>query len=98
ETDDFDVAELAAIEAGAEDFERGEKELFVYTDPKELEQVRKNLEAAGLASSEVSFEYQPTAALSLNKEAQDKVIKLSEVLEDLEDVNRVHSNVEFSKE
>jgi len=93
---DLDEAELAAIDAGAQDIERGEKELFVYTAANELERVRKNLESAGFASNEVSLEWLPNSPVPVSdKETAEKVLRLSELLEEIEDVSKVYGNFDI---
>lgn len=88
-----DEVELAAIDAGAAEIEHEDGQVFVYTDPKELETVRKNLERAGFLSNDVGFEWQPTATVPIaDKEIAEKVIRLAEALEDLDDVTRVSGN------
>ena len=99
ETADLDAVELAAIDAGAEDVEAFEGKVYVYTDPKELEHVRKNLAAAGLESNDIGFEWHPTAMISItDKSMADKILKLSDLLDDLDDVTNIHSNVDIAPE
>lgn len=96
ETSDADAVELAAIDAGAEDVEADDGKVFVYTDPKELEQVRKNLAASQLESNDVGFERQPTAMIKIeDKSLADRILKLSDALDDLDDVTNIHSNVDI---
>lgn len=99
ETNDVDAAELAAIDAGAEDVEAFEGKVFIYTDPKELELVRKNLVASNLESNDIGFEWHPTAMIHVgDKPLADKILKLSDTLDDLDDVTNIHSNVEIAPE
>jgi YebC/PmpR family DNA-binding regulatory protein len=99
ETPDVEAAELAAIEAGAEDFQSHDGRVFVYTDPKALEAVRKNLAESGIEPSEVSFELTPTVTVPVTDPAlAKKVIALSEVLEELDDVVGVASNFDVPEE
>lgn len=92
-------AELAAIDAGAEDVEADGNSVFVYTDPKKLQKVRQNLEAAGLTSNEIGFEFHPISTIIVSDpKVAEKVIKLSEALDDIDDVTSVHSNVDISPE
>jgi len=91
--------ELAAIDAGAQDVEADDGTVFVYTDPKELEAVRKNLAAAGFESSEVGFEFQPHTTVPITDEkTAERVMKLAELLEDLDDVTKVSSNFDVPAE
>jgi len=93
---DIEVAELAAIEAGAEDFESTGDELYLYTDPKELESVRQNLRAAGFEPQEVSFEQTALTTIPLeDPTTAQRAINLSEALEEIDDVTAVHSNFDL---
>ena len=93
---DTETAELAAIEAGAEDFEIEDGQVFIYTDPKELEHVRRNLVTAGFESNEVSFEFHPTTTVPITDEKlSERIIKLATALDDLDDVTKVSSNFEI---
>src|SRR3989344_3673326 len=65
---DAETAELSAIDAGAEDVEAEGKTVVVYTDPKDLENVRRNLSKSGFESSEVSFEFHPTTTVPITDE------------------------------
>jgi YebC/PmpR family DNA-binding regulatory protein len=95
---DLDEAELAAIDAGAHDIERGEKELFVYTAANELERVRKSLEKDGFSSNEISLEWLPSSPVPISdKETAEKVLRLSELLEEIEDVSKVYGNFDLDE-
>ncbi len=68
------------------------------TDPASLEAVRKNLETAGLQVENADFAMIPKATIELDEKTAHQVLRLIEALEDLEDVQRVYSNAEFSDE
>lgn len=90
---DPESAELSAIDAGAEDVEAEDGTVFVYTNPTELENVRRNLATAGFESSEVSFEFHPTVSVPIvDEKLSEKIIKLATALDDLDDVTKVSSN------
>lgn len=92
-----EAAELAAIEAGAEDFSELDGKLFVYTAPTELENVRQKLQTATFVPSEISFELEPTVTIPISDpDLAKKVIKLSETLDEVDDVTNVASNFEIS--
>lgn len=89
-------SELAAIDAGADEVEAEEKTVFVYTDPKDLELVRRRLTDAGFLSDQVSFEYHPSATVLITDEKLvEKIIKLANSLDDLDDVTKVSSNYDI---
>lgn len=86
---------LAAIDAGAVDFESDDGCVSFYSTPETLEGVREALDEAGaeITSSELSMVPQNTIALE-SKEAV-RTLKLLDQLEELEDVQRVFSNADF---
>jgi len=96
ESDKAEEIELAAIEAGAEDIAQEEGKVFVYTNPKELDQVRRALSEAGYNSEEMELTWEPTSTVQVDEEKGEKLIKLSEMLEDLDDVTHVSSNFEIA--
>lgn len=95
---DADAAEdlaLAAIDAGAIDFDTDDGVVSFYSTPSDLEGVREALSAVGasLRSSELSMVPQNTVPLD-EKEAA-RTLRLLDQLEDLDDVQRVYSNADF---
>lgn len=89
---------LAATEAGALDVgEDDEEEYFgVLTEPTELHQVRLGLEAAGIKAEDVQFVLIPRTRVETPAEDAIACLRLINVLEDLDDVVRVTSNIELS--
>src|SRR5258708_6694360 len=89
---DPDEVGLAAIDAGAEDVETDEETIEIYTSPGSLEAVRKALEGAGVPveSAENTMVAKQTVELDSNKARQ--ALRLVELLEDLDDVQRVTAN------
>lgn len=98
-TADIETAGLTAIEAGADDFEEGDGELVVYTQPKQLDQVKKNLELAGLEirSSELSYRNLNTVKITDPKVA-GQLAKIMDALEDLDDVTATFANFDIPAE
>ena len=87
-------AELAAIEAGAQDFEPGEEEgqtLFL-TDPSDLDAVAKALPGFGFKVLSVKLGYKaknPVSMASLSAEAQEEVQAFLAGIENNDDVQNV---------
>lgn len=90
-----DIA-LAAIDAGADDVSIENGYLEVYTAPNKLELVRKALEQAKYAVSSAEISMIPKTTLELGEEEALKALKLMDRIEELDDVQRVFSNVDFS--
>ena len=95
---DPDDLALIAIDAGAEDVDVQDEQVEVKTDPSSLEPVRKALESNGLEIENADFALVPKMTVELEEKAAHQVLRLIEALEDLEDVQRVYSNAEFSDE
>jgi YebC/PmpR family DNA-binding regulatory protein len=95
---DPDEVALIAIDAGASDVETTADPLEIYTEPSDLEHVRKALEAAGVAveSADTALVAKQTVAVDTNKARA--LLRLVESLEDNDDVQRVTSNLEISEE
>ncbi len=95
--DPDDVA-LLAIDAGAEDVDTTSVPLEIYTAPHDLEAVRSALEAAGVAveSAESAMIARQTVELDVARARQ--AIRLVELLEDLDDVQRVTANFDIPEE
>ena len=96
---DEDAIMEAALEAGAEDVVTNDYgSIEVLTEWTELATVKDALEAAGLtpADSEVSMIASTQSELDLA--GAEKVMKLIDRLEDLDDVQNVYSNADISAE
>lgn len=93
-----DDVSLAAIDAGAEDVEPVGNTLVVYTAPGAVEKVKAALEAAGerVTSAEVSM--RPNSTVRVEGPTADKVLRLVDALEELDDVQRVHANFDIPDE
>jgi YebC/PmpR family DNA-binding regulatory protein len=87
---------LVAIDAGAEDVRIEDGYLEVYTEPSKFEMVRKALEQAKLTVSSAEVTMIPKTTLELGDEEALKALKLMDRIEELDDVQRVFSNVDFS--
>jgi YebC/PmpR family DNA-binding regulatory protein len=92
---DTEELELLAIDAGADDVDSSGDQVEVYTRPTDLEAVRKSLEAGGvkIESAELSMTAKNTVELDESKARQ--ALRLVELLEDQDDVQRVTANFEI---
>ena len=95
---DADEVALAAIDAGASDVDTEADPIEIYTEPGDLEAVRKALDAAGLAVESAEQAMLPKQTVSLDAEHVRKALRLVELLEDLDDVQRVTANVDIPEE
>ena len=88
----------AAIELGADDVRSEGDSILVVTSPKEFETIRDGLKKAGLpepGSAEVTMIAENTVHLA-GKEAES-VLKLLQALEDHDDIQNVHSNLDVDE-
>lgn len=93
---DVDEISLKAIDAGAEDVEAvSPGTLAVYTAPGAVEKVKRELEAQGerVTSAEVSM--RPSQTVRVEGPTAEKLLRLVEALEELDDVQRVHANFDI---
>jgi transcriptional/translational regulatory protein YebC/TACO1 len=70
----------------------------VYTAPGDLEAVREALTSAGFAIASAELSLIAKSHVALDPKEAEQVLRLLEKLEDLDDVQRVYSNAEFSDE
>lgn len=85
-------AEMIIIDSGAEDFEEDNGIIYVYTDPKKLEEVKKNIEFKAIPIDSAKIEMNPKTYVNVPENKKDAVIKLLGALEELEDVNVIFTN------
>lgn len=90
-----DEIEMAAIEAGADDIVKDNGELIIFTAADKLASVKEALTTAGAKVESADIELIPKDSLQVeNKETLDKIEKLVEALDELDDVSGVYSNLE----
>lgn len=93
---DDDALMAAAIEAGAEDIVVGaDKSVEVLTDPADFETVRNAMREAGFPSDEAELTLRATTSVDLEAEEAGSMLRMIDMLEDLDDVQNVYSNAEI---
>jgi YebC/PmpR family DNA-binding regulatory protein len=95
---DPDEVALAAIDAGAADVDTDTDPIEIYTEPSDLEAVRKALDAAGVAVEEAESAMIPKQTTTVDADHVRQVLRLMDLLEDIEDVQRVTSNADIPEE
>lgn len=92
-----DDAMLAVLDAGAEDAVEQDGEIVVYTDSKELAKVRQAISDAGLEVVDAELSYIANNTIEVSDQSTaDKIIRLMEALEDLDDVVNTHTNFDIN--
>lgn len=85
-----------AIEAGADDVVPEGEAYSVYTKPAALHAAGQYFAAKGIVVHEVSLGYRPKDTISLDHDVQEKLTKLLEALEDIDEVHEVFTNATFT--
>lgn len=87
---------LRAIDAGAEDVNTEKGYVEIYTQPQDLETVRKVVEEKEhVISAELSL--MPNTTVLLEEKKAVQALNFLDEIEGLEDVQRVFSNIDFSE-
>ena len=91
---DEDELTLIAIDAGADDIEYENGVFEIYTDPDNFNKVRQNLldENFDIESAEITLF--PQNYTKVNEDDENSMLQLIEKLEESEDVQDVHHNME----
>jgi YebC/PmpR family DNA-binding regulatory protein len=95
---DPDEVALAAIDAGAADVDTETDPIEIYTDPSELYTVRKALEDAGITVDDAESAMIAKQTVSLDADHVRKALRLVDLLEELDDVQRVTTNVDIPED
>lgn len=89
---------MAALDAGAEDFNKNEVVFEVITAPEDFSAVREALEQAGYSFLSAELDMIPQNTVSLSSEDQQKIQRLLDMLEDNDDVQNVYHNAVLDEE
>ena len=89
---------LEALDAGAEDVQEEDGESDVYTVDTDLAQVRDSLKARGFEITEAGLTYVPGTIIEItDKDTADKIMRLMDALDDIEDVSDTHVNFDIAE-
>jgi YebC/PmpR family DNA-binding regulatory protein len=96
---DSDELSLEALDMGADDVEPvspDDESLTIYTDPADLERIRRQLETKKYKVLKSESTMVPKTKVELTDEkVAHQVLRLIEKLEDLDDVQNVYTNADF---
>jgi len=96
---DEDVLMEIALEAGAQDVvSNDDGSVDVLTDPADFNRVKDAMLAAKFAPESAEVTLRASTSAVLDAEAAASMVKMLDVLEDLDDVQQVYSNAEISDE
>ena len=85
---------MLALDAGAEDFSADDEVYEIITEPSEFTQVSEKLEESGLEFLEAGVQMVPTTTVQLAEKDVEKMERLIERLEELDDVANIYHNWE----
>ncbi|WP_394262374.1 YebC/PmpR family DNA-binding transcriptional regulator [Trueperella sp.] len=95
---DEDELLMAVLDAGAEEI-NDEGEVFeIISEPNDVVEVRKALQAADVDYNSAEVQFVPTVKVQVDVTTARKVIDLLDALEDVDDIQNVFSNVDISPE
>jgi len=89
----LDDLELDLIDAGAEDIEKDEEEIVVYTKFADFGSMQKFLESKQINTKSSELQYIPTTTKELSEAEQDEVMECISALEEDDDVQNVYHNL-----
>ena len=90
---------LQGLDAGAEDAVEEDGEIIVYTELKDLASVRNQLVKQGLKVKDAELRYIANTPVEIaDSETAQKLMKVVDALDDLDDVVNVHTNADITAE
>ncbi len=95
---DEDSLAMAAIDAEAEDVKTEGEGLEVYASAERLETVRAALEEHGATIATAEIQMVPTTLVPLDTSSARQTLRLLDLMEELEDVQKVYTNADFPDE
>lgn len=96
---DEEVLMELALEAGAEDIiNNDDGSIEVWTSPENFAVVREAFVQKDLKPESADVTMQAATEVSLEQDDAEKIIRLVDMLEDLDDVQNVYTNADFSDE
>lgn len=96
----YDEATLleAVLEAGGEDLQSEDGSFVVYTEIGDFHAVQEALKVRGLESESAALAMVPKSTVRVEGVDAQKLVKLLDALEDLDDVQKVYSNADIDEE
>ncbi len=95
---DADSLMEAALEAGAEDVVEAGDTLHVVTTQADFTAVKDSLEGGSFQPVNAEISMEPSTTVVLEGAEAERMLKLSDALEDLDDVQNVYANFDISEE
>lgn len=87
---------LKLIDLGARDVEEVEDGTEIYVAPTNLFQIKEKVEQAGIKVKSAELIYSPKAVMDIAGSAGSQLVKLLEILDEHDDVQKVYTNADVS--
>ena len=88
----------AAIELGAEDIEVTEDAYQIICNPNSFNELVENLKGRDCTVLNAELSMRADTTIPLDQEASEKVLRILNFMDDLDDVQEVHTNAEFPED
>ena len=95
---DEDQLFTLALEAGAEDVKQSPSSFEVITSPTDFETVKAALGKADIPSTFAEVTFLPQNHIQLDEKSAVQALKLVEIMDDHDDIQKVHSNFDIPDE
>ena len=96
---DEDAVIEAALEAGADDaVTNDDGSIDVITSPEDFTAVKDAIAAAGLSTEHAGISFNAVTTTELDQETAEKLLRMVDALEDLDDVQDVYTNADIAPE
>ena len=95
---DEDTLMEAALDAGAEDVREDESNYEVITAPEEFEAVKAAVDAKSIPYLDAEVTMLPQTSTNLQGKEAEQMIRLMDMLEDCDDVQKVYTNADIPEE
>ena len=92
---DEDALLSLALDAGAEDVKVGEKSFEIVTNSQDFEAVKKALADAKIDTSLAEVTLVPQNTIRLQEKDAEQMLKLMEIMDEHDDVQKVHANFDI---
>jgi YebC/PmpR family DNA-binding regulatory protein len=94
---DEDAIMEAALEAGADDVvSNDDGSIDVLTTPESFSEVKEAMESAGHKPDNAEVTFEASTKAELDQDTAEKLLKMVDVLEDLDDVQEVYTNADVA--
>jgi YebC/PmpR family DNA-binding regulatory protein len=95
---DEDTLMETALEAGAEDIREDDSNYEVITEPGDFEAIKEAIDTASISCIDAEVTMLPQNTTNLTGKEAEQMVRLMEMLEDCDDVQKVYTNADIPEE